>query len=121
MPSEANPWRGLASALAGMVAGWSPATRLAMNGHAERLQAMYCGRKTPKLTTYILVFTSPDGAQSINLTEFRNDATIIDDARPALSREWVSIAIGRGNIVCEAEWLGVWDWNGGDPAWTPEE
>lgn len=59
MPSETDPWRGLASSLGEMFEGWNPAARLAMNGYAERVRTMHCGRKMPALTTYILVFTGP--------------------------------------------------------------
>jgi hypothetical protein len=72
------------------------------------------------MATYQLVFTRPSGGPSSNLASFPNDATAIADTKTVLDDQVVAIAVGRGAPVCETEWLGVWDWNDGEPTWTPD-
>lgn len=67
------------------------------------------------MATYQLVFTRPSGGQSSNLASFPDDATAIADTKTVLDDQVLAIA-----PVCETEWLGVWDWNDGDPTWTPD-
>jgi hypothetical protein len=72
------------------------------------------------MATYQLVFTHASGGQTANVADFPDDANAIGDTKLVLSEDVVSIAVGRGAPVCETEWLGAWDWNGGAPLWTPD-
>ena len=72
------------------------------------------------MATYTLVFTRPDGTQNTNLATFESDEMLIVDLQTAVGADVPSIAAGRGSGDT-IEWLGVADWNGGNPTWTPEE
>ncbi len=54
------------------------------------------------------------------MTEFRDDATAIEDAAGVLKAEHPTIAVARGSGG-EAEFLGAWDWCCGQPKRTAEE
>jgi len=72
------------------------------------------------MSSYTLVFTRPSGAQTSKTLDFANDAMAIWSTKSLLSREVISIAIGRILPPDTIEWLGVYDWDGGQPEWTPE-
>jgi hypothetical protein len=73
------------------------------------------------MATYTFIFTRASGYQTANLAEFPDDATAINDATGVLSEDVVVVAIGRGNNAADADWLGSWDWNVGNPRWAPGE
>ena len=86
------------------------------------------------MPVYSLVFTRRSGGQDSNTADFPDDETAISeviellasvregDVLPGNLQDVISIAIGRGGIVCEVEWMGVAERSdGGRPVWTPEE
>lgn len=68
---------------------------------------------------YTLVTTLADGQQHTTSTDSPDDETLVASVREQLSATYVSIAIARG-LGDEVDWLGVWDWNDGDPSWTED-
>lgn len=72
------------------------------------------------MATYTLLVTLRSGAQPWNTTEFADDEMVIADAKGGLGEDVVSVAIARGSRLADTEWLGAWDWNDGEPKWTPD-
>lgn len=69
--------------------------------------------------TYSLLVTGADGRQQVRLTDYRDEDALIAEVRHLLSPEQPRIAIARGRDEAATP-LGVWDWCGGLPTWTPQ-
>jgi hypothetical protein len=73
------------------------------------------------MRTYTLVITgAADGHQHTALTTFGDDATAVADVKHVLTSEHTSVAVARG-AGDTVEFLGAWDWCGGEPRWTPDD
>lgn len=72
------------------------------------------------MAIYTLTITGENGHQHTQVAEFSDDASIIADLRGVVDAEHPAIAIARGKGA-DIEFLGAWDWCGGEPRWTPDE
>ena len=71
------------------------------------------------MPVYTLVIAGADGHQHTTLSDFPNDKAAIGDTGQFVSTEHPSVAIARG-AGGDVEFMGAWDWNDGDPSWTPD-
>lgn len=72
------------------------------------------------MAIYTLTITGENGHQHAQVVEFSDDRAIIADLKNVVDAEHPAIAIARG-VDPDLEFIGVWDWCGGEPAWTPDE
>lgn len=68
--------------------------------------------------SYTLLISGADGRQQARLTDYSDEDAMIAEVRHLLSAEQPRIAIARGQGETATP-LGVWDWCGGLPTWTP--
>lgn len=69
--------------------------------------------------TYTLLVTGADGRPQARLTDYGDEDALIAELRHLLSAEQPRIAVARGTGDTATP-LGVWDWCGGLPTWTPQ-
>lgn len=70
------------------------------------------------MTDYTLITTRPTGGRSTYVLDYPADAQIIADAQQALGEAVVSIAVARGTLASDMQWLGSWKFLSGEPQWT---
>lgn len=71
------------------------------------------------MPVYTLVITRADGTQATTLSDFRDDRTAIAEVGIFVSDEHPSAALAR-DAGDDAEFLGAWDFEDGQPRWTTE-
>ena len=72
------------------------------------------------MATYTLVITGANGHQHTTFSDFPDDQTAIADTGVFVSTEHPTVALARGAGE-DVEFLGAWDFEGGQPSWRPED
>ena len=73
------------------------------------------------MANYTLITTRSTGGRSTYVLDYPADAQIIADAWRALGEAVVAVAVARGTLASEMQWLGSWRYLGGEPQWRASD